>query len=694
MTRILQCFSVILLMLLSPWLATAQEAPSFSEKARSWEQSLTKAEKEIDAARMSDAEYGVLQEELRKLRSDALSEAGTQQARLEKQRELLAALGVAPEKASDEDPQVAAKREALDVEIKEIDARLKQANLISAKAESQLSAIDAVMKEELRAELLTYEAIPATPEALMGLLDQANDYMSDFEQWTSFALFVAGLLFLSCMAFPLTRNLNQLIHEAPGIEAHEPFSRVRLMVLLIAGYAVFLMRFGMVNIERIPALENLIEAAASICLAVVLFFALGKVHFIVPQRIDDALGERKANYSWLWNGFRTLARIITLLVPVASLAGYANLGVYVIFNMLMTIGALLLFIWMRKASVRLYLMLLQSKNVSESSSEEQLSPIAITFIEPVLAVVSLSVAFFFWGMTSDDVTGFIARYQNGIPIGDVTLDFTNLFSGVLLFAGLFLVTRLMQWFLSARVFPYTDFNIGVRDAILAISGYAGVTIAFLVSVSAVGLDLSNLAIVAGALSVGIGFGLQAIFNNFVSGLILLFERPIKVGDWVIVGTHEGVVKKIRVRSTEIETFWNSTVIVPNSQLISEAVTNWTLHDRVGRVDVGVGVAYGSDTEKVKEVLLAVAKDHPQVRSIPEPLVLFQNFGDSSLDFELRCFIHNIRDVFRVRSQLRFAIDAAFREHHITIPFPQRDLHIVSPESISVMSADAKVKKDA
>jgi small-conductance mechanosensitive channel len=192
------------------------------------------------------------------------------------------------------------------------------------------------------------------------------------------------------------------------------------------------------------------------------------------------------------------------------------------------------------------------------------------------------------------------------------------------------------------------------------------------------VEFTNLAIIAGALSVGIGFGLQNIVNNFVSGLILLIERPIRTGDWIVVGSTEGYVKKISIRSTQIQTFDRADVIVPNSELISGQVTNWMLSDPWGRVRVPVGVAYGSDTTRVMQILVDAANKHPQVMNnypgIPEPRVLFIGFGDSSLDFELRCVIRDVDRRLQTRSDLYLAIDTAFREAGIEIPFPQRDLH--------------------
>ncbi len=224
---------------------------------------------------------------------------------------------------------------------------------------------------------------------------------------------------------------------------------------------------------------------------------------------------------------------------------------------------------------------------------------------------------------------------------------------------------------------------GSKEAMVSLSGYFGVAVAFLIGLSIAGVELANVALVAGALSVGIGFGLQNIVNNFVSGVILLFERPVKTGDWIIVGGTEGYVKKISIRSTQIQTFDRSDVIVPNSELISGQVTNWMFRDSIGRVVVPVGVAYGSDVEQVKSILLDVAYQHSAVITqspiLPKPYVLFMAFGDSSLDFQLRCFIREVDDKLSVVSDLNFSIEHAFRDSGIEIPFPQRDVHLITPE---------------
>jgi small-conductance mechanosensitive channel len=196
-----------------------------------------------------------------------------------------------------------------------------------------------------------------------------------------------------------------------------------------------------------------------------------------------------------------------------------------------------------------------------------------------------------------------------------------------------------------------------------------------------GISFAGLAIVAGALSVGIGFGLQNIVSNFVSGLILLFERPIKSGDFVTVGGVEGTVKSISIRATEIETLDRQNILVPNSELVSQQVTNWVLHDPIGRLILDIGVAYGSDVEKVRTILEEVATGSEYVITdgvmAPKPKALFMSFGDSSLNFELRVWIRQIRRRFDATSDLHFAVDKAFRENGVEIPFPQRDLHVRS-----------------
>jgi small-conductance mechanosensitive channel len=205
-----------------------------------------------------------------------------------------------------------------------------------------------------------------------------------------------------------------------------------------------------------------------------------------------------------------------------------------------------------------------------------------------------------------------------------------------------------------------------------------VSIAILVALTFAGISLTHLAIVAGALSVGIGFGLQNIVNNFISGIIMLVERPVRHGDWIMVGSTEGLVERISIRTTTIRTFDRADVIVPNSDMISSQVTNWTLGNTWGRIKIPIGVGYSSDVETVIATLLEVAGNHPDVvkgnLELSDPYALFLEFGDSSLNFELRAYIGNINRCMHVISDLNRAINAEFNKKGIEIPFPQRDVH--------------------
>jgi small-conductance mechanosensitive channel len=221
--------------------------------------------------------------------------------------------------------------------------------------------------------------------------------------------------------------------------------------------------------------------------------------------------------------------------------------------------------------------------------------------------------------------------------------------------------------------PRVELPRGVPTTISKITTYIILTIGFFVLVGMLGLDLGNVAIIAGALSVGIGFGLQNVVNNFVSGLILLFERPIKEGDSVELAAVSGVVEKIGMRASIVRTWQGADVIVPNATFVSSSIVNWTLHDEVRRIDIPVGVAYGTDPERVLELLLGIARKHPDVLAEPKPVAMFVRFGQNSLDFELRAW--TAVDFLRVGSELRVAITRALKEAGIEIPFPQVDLHL-------------------
>jgi small-conductance mechanosensitive channel len=245
--------------------------------------------------------------------------------------------------------------------------------------------------------------------------------------------------------------------------------------------------------------------------------------------------------------------------------------------------------------------------------------------------------------------------------------------------GSFLTSWGAQTLLMKEVFTKRELQVGVRISIARLIHYGFVFVGFLLALVALGVQLRDVTIIAGALGVGIGFGLQGIVNNFVSGLILLFERPVKVGDYIQLGEQWAEIKNIGLRATVVETLDRSEIVVPNSDLVSNQVTNWTLSHRIARIVVPVGVEYGSDVPLVMETLMECATASSKVMRLPKPQVLFVNFGESSLDFELRVWISNIEDRFSVKSQLHQEIDQRFRQAGIVIAFPQRDLHVRSIE---------------
>lgn len=240
---------------------------------------------------------------------------------------------------------------------------------------------------------------------------------------------------------------------------------------------------------------------------------------------------------------------------------------------------------------------------------------------------------------------------------------------------LYLSGRIRNWIV-LKLMARSQIDIGVRQAFGTIFRYVVVVIGLIVIVETVGIDLSALTIVAGALGVGVGFGLQTITNNIVSGLVILFERPIKVGDRIQVGEVAGDVMDISARATTVRTNDNISIIVPNSDFITEKVINWSHSDRIVRIHVPVGVAYKSDPERVREVLLRIAEEHPGVLKSPAPDVIFEEFGDSALKFVLRVWTSQYIAMPRnLQSDVNFAIKKKLNEAGIEIPFPQRDLHI-------------------
>lgn len=216
---------------------------------------------------------------------------------------------------------------------------------------------------------------------------------------------------------------------------------------------------------------------------------------------------------------------------------------------------------------------------------------------------------------------------------------------------------------------------GIYYSFVTLLGYLGWVIAGWGALSLLGVNLQSLAVIIGALSVGIGFGLQHVVNNFISGLLILFERPIRKGDWIKVGALEGIVKNVHIRSTELETFSKTSILIPNADILSQSLENLTKGDQLGRIIINVGVSYNSDLRLVEKLLLDVAKNEEALVQDPSPFILLTDFADSSVQFELYGVLKDVTSRLVVKSRLRFAIWDAFQKNKIEIPFPQQVVHL-------------------
>ena len=382
---------------------------------------------------------------------------------------------------------------------------------------------------------------------------------------------------------------------------------------------------------------------------------------------------------------RTIVWAIVGAIVVSALAGYLPLARFLAQQLVVT-GSILALIYLLLLWVDGFAQglsddgavvggWLKRSAALEGARREQLAlPISL-FLKFAVLVLSVPLIMLQWGYTGPDIREWYWQLFFGLRIGNTDVTFGALLASILVFGVGYAAARLFQGWLDARVLLPAGISGGVRNSIRTGIGYVGIVIAALMAFSYAGFSLSNIAIIAGALSVGIGFGLQNLVNNFVSGLILLAERPIRVGDMVVVGGEEGYVRKISVRSTELETFDGAHVLVPNSYFVAEKVKNWTFRNNIRRIAIPIGVAYGSDTRQVQAVLLKVAADNPDILKTPGPAVTFDEFAPASVNFTLYTFIADITKTGSVRTELAMAILAAFAQAGIVIPFGQTDVTI-------------------
>jgi small-conductance mechanosensitive channel len=316
---------------------------------------------------------------------------------------------------------------------------------------------------------------------------------------------------------------------------------------------------------------------------------------------------------------------------------------------------------------------LKSTGNLDQDKRERLSVPVSLLLKFAVLVASVPLILLQWGYPWPDIIELYRQLFFGFRIGSAEISLAAILASIIVFVLGYFAAKLFQGWLDRQVLKPAGLSGGLRDSIRTTVGYAGVLAAGLLALSYAGFNLSNVAIVAGALSVGIGLGLQAVVSNFVSGLILLAERPIKIGDLVTVGGEEGYVRKISVRSTEIETFERANVLVPNSSFITDKVKNWTLRNNTARVTIPVAVAHGNDPRLVKALLLKVAQDHLNVMTSPEPSVDFEDFNADSLNFKLYAYIYDLNKGTSTRTDLRISILEAFKANNIVLPSRQTEV---------------------
>jgi small-conductance mechanosensitive channel len=492
---------------------------------------------------------------------------------------------------------------------------------------------------------------------------------------------LAATLALSLMANPwLYPDSPLAFKEAMAFIAMIPL--IWLLPLVIAP-AMRRPVYVLIALFILIRLTDLVSSGTGIARAVLLLYApaAGAVAWWVFRPGGRAAALEGGRY---WAAARTLGRLGAILLfasTALNILGFVSLADLLAEG---TVRSALLGLWLFLvvAVVRgvftalLFSRAIQVLNMARWSNAPILEFI-VKIAGPVAALLWLWGSLRYFRLLEPTLAFTTGVLTASARIGSVSISLGDILGFIVaILVGVYLA-RFIRFVLTVEIFPRVTLPRGVPATIVMLVNYTVLGLAFVLAVAAAGIDLSNFALIAGALSVGIGFGLQNVVNNFVSGLILAFERPVQAGDAVQLGEMWGRVTRIGVRSSTVRTWGGAEVIVPNGDLISSQVTNWTLSDQQRRIEILAGVAYGTDPHKVIGLLVACAKQHSKVLASPEPTALFLGFGTSSLDFELRCWTDDFDSFLSIKSELTLAIHDALYEAGFEIPFPQRDLHLRS-----------------
>jgi small-conductance mechanosensitive channel len=470
--------------------------------------------------------------------------------------------------------------------------------------------------------------------------------------WMGFVVFTAA--WLGTRAFPRVQSENAILPMPPESRAEGRFLSL-LMGLVIA-----------TDMLRSAAMDA--QAYSDVTTGVMSFPILlaGGLVLLWTGRLLRKAGSPE-DRSYVLRLLLVFARALTVVGvagPVLAGLGYVQAATALIYPAILTLGLVTLLFILQRLFSDVWALIVKA----DEKAADTLVPVLAGF---AMTLAALPVFALIWGARFSDLTELWTRFTEGFQIGETRISPTDFLIFAAVFVVGYMLTRLFQGALRTTILPKTRMDQGGQTAMVAGVGYVGIFLAGLVAINAAGIDLSGLAIVAGALSVGIGFGLQQIVSNFISGIILLVERPVSEGDWIEVGGVQGRVRAISVRSTRIETFDRNDVIVPNADLITGRVTNWTRFNLSGRIIVPVAVAMGSDTRQVERILKELAEAQPLAILNPPPLVVFAGYTTNQMTFELRIILRDVNFGVQVRSELYHQIMARFREEgiHILPPAP-------------------------